>query len=85
MSKTPYELRYDLLAMAQNILTEQNMNLRIQLENDWGLERERASIRLGNGDMNVTMPPFPSIPVITEEQIIAMAEKLNKFVSNTGE
>ena len=85
MSKTPYELRYDLLAMAQNILTEQNMNLRIQLENDWGLERERASIRLGNGDMNITMPPFPSIPTITEEQIIAMAEKLNKFVSNTGE
>jgi hypothetical protein len=85
MSKTPYELRYDLLAMAQNILAEQNINLRIKLENDWGLERERASIRLGNGDMNVTMPPFPSIPVITEEQIIAMAEKLNKFVSNTGE
>lgn len=81
MSKTPYELRYDLLAMAQNILTEQLMNVRIQLENDWGLEREKASIRLANGETNVYFPPYPSIPFITEEQIIEMAEKLNRFVS----
>lgn len=81
MSKTPYELRFDLLAMAQSILTEQLMNIRIQLENDWGLEREKASIRLSNGETNITMPPYPSIPDITEEQIIEMAEKLNKFVS----
>ena len=34
MSKTPYELRYDLLAMAQTIITENLMNERIRLEND---------------------------------------------------
>lgn len=82
MTKTPFEIRYDLLAMAQSILTEQLMNTRIQLENDWGLEREKASIRLSNGETNVYLPPYPSIPNITEEQIIATAEKLNKFVSN---
>lgn len=81
MSKTPYELRYELLMLAQNILTEQIMNERIRLENDWGLERERASIRLSSGDTHITLPPFPAVPKIDVDDVIKMAERLNTFVS----
>lgn len=84
MSKTPYELRYDLLAMAQAIITENLMNERIRLENDWNLEREKASIALSQ-NKDVTLPPFPDVPTIDVDQVIAMAKTLNNFVSNTGE
>ena len=84
MSKTPYELRYDLLAMAQAIITENLMNERIRLENDWNLEREKASIALSQ-NKDVDLPPFPDVPRIDVNQVIEMAKTLNNFVSNTGE
>lgn len=80
MSKTPYELRYDLLAMAQAILTENLVNERIRLENDWGLAREKASIAMSQ-DKDIEMPPFPNVPTIDPDKIIELAETLNKFVS----
>ena len=82
MSKTPYELRYDLLAMAQAIITENLMNERIRLENDWNVERDRAHIRMSNGETHIT---FPEIPKMNADDVIALAKKLNDFVSNTGE
>jgi hypothetical protein len=81
MSKNPYEIRLELLAMAQSIITEQAMNDRIRLENDWGLAREKASIQLSSGDTKIDLPPFPEVPKISEDAIIKMAEKLNAFVS----
>jgi hypothetical protein len=81
MSKNPYEIRLELLAMAQSIITEQAMNDRIRLENDWSLAREKASVQLGNGDTKINLPPFPEVPKISEDAIIKMAEKLNAFVS----
>ena len=84
MTKTPYELRYDLLAMAQNIITENLMNERIRLENDWGLAREKASIALSQ-NKDVDMPPYPDVPNIDVNSVIEMAKTLNNFVSNTGE
>jgi hypothetical protein len=84
MSKTPYEIRFDLLAMAQSIITENLMNERIRLENDWNLEREKASIALSQ-NKEVELPPFPNVPIIDPNQIIELAKKLNEFVSKTGE
>ena len=84
MTKTPYELRYDLLAMAQNIITENLMNERIRLENDWSLAREKASIALSQ-NKDVDMPPYPDVPNIDVNSVIEMAKILNNFVSNTGE
>ena len=57
------------------------MNERIRLENDWGLLREAASIRLSNGETNVALRPFPTVPTISPQEIIDLAETLNKFVS----
>lgn len=80
MSKTPYELRYDLLAMAQAIITENLMNERIRLENDWNMECDKLR-RLDNP----SFPKFPDVPRIDVNQVIDMAKTLNNFVSNTGE
>ena len=79
MSKTPYEIRLELLSMAQGILMEQSMNERIRLENDWNMKCEGVRAKGG------TFPPFPDVPVVTSENVIALAEKLNGFVSNNGE
>ena len=84
MSKTPYELRFDLLAMAQSILTEQSMNTRIKIENDWNMACEKARILHDKG-RDAEFPAFPSVPFLDEDQVIAMAEKLNEFVSKNAE
>lgn len=84
MSKTPYEIRFDLLAMAQSIITENLMNERIRLENDWNVscEKIRTSAIIGK---QANFPPFPNVPNVDPNQIIDLAKKLNEFVSKTGE
>ena len=47
MSKTPYELRYNLLMMAQSIISENLMNDRIRLENDWNQCNEAVLKEIG--------------------------------------
>lgn len=81
-TKTPYELRFELLAMAQSILNENLMSERIRLENDWSLEREKASTMLSNGNLSVKLPPFPVMPKISATEVIELAKKLNEFVSD---
>jgi hypothetical protein len=85
MSKTPYELRYELLMMAQSILNEQTMNLRIQIENNWNMQCEAARVEAESKHTTPSFPAFPSVPFATEEDIITTANKLNEFVSKTGE
>ena len=79
MSKTPYEIRLELLGMAQSILMEQTLNERIRLENDWNMKCEYVR---ANGGL---YPSFPEVSNVSAENVIAMAEKLNGFVSNNGE
>lgn len=83
MTKTPYELRYDLLAMAQSILSEQNMNERIRIENDWNIQCEVVRTNDQRGQ-DGTFPRFPKVPQYDADQVIAMAEKLNEFVSKNN-
>jgi hypothetical protein len=79
-SKTPFEIRTELLHQAQTILFEQNMAERLRLENDWNTQREVAFTLRENGQ--ATIPPeFPKLPVVTTEEIIEEARKLNDFVS----
>jgi hypothetical protein len=82
MSKTPYEIRLDLLAMAQGILSDQNINKRIKAENDWNMKCERARTI---GEITHEAPTFPFFPDVSQyddDAVIAMAKKLNDFVSN---
>lgn len=82
MSKTPYELRYELLMMAQAILSEKNSNARFKIENDWNMKCEQARSIAERTDTTLIFPEFPELPVVTEQQIIETAKKLNEFVSN---
>ena len=72
MSKTPYEIRFDLLQLAREILSQpiyEEVNAR---KEKWhGLNETRR-----NTTEYPTMPTFPS-----SAEIIAKAEELNKFVS----
>lgn len=82
MSKTPYEIRLELLSMAQSILTENIFAERNRLENDWQTQRELAMIQAQRGSINGRVPDFPTLPTISSDEIIALASKLNEFVSN---
>ena len=80
-NKTPFELRYDLLSMAKDILTERMMGERLRLENDWMAEKEMAYLANSTGGSK-KVPAFPNMPNLSEDEIISMAAKLNEFVSN---
>lgn len=82
MSKTPYEIRLELLSMAQNILSENMYAERNRLENDWQLQREIAIEGIRSGNKWTQSIPFPTLPTISSDEIIALATKLNEFVSN---
>lgn len=83
MSKTPFEIRLELLGMAQAILTEQNMNSRIQTENNWNMKCEQIRFNAERKGDVLIYPEFPTIPHYTEAEVIALAEKLNTFVSKS--
>lgn len=83
MSKTPFEIRLDLLSMAQGILTEQNMNERLRLENEWNMRCEQLRINAQRDNAKLSFPPYPMVPQYTDAEVIAMAERLNAFVSKS--
>ena len=67
----PFEIRLELLTLAQRIENERLMAERIRLENDW----EKANVG------SLTKIPFPFLPAVTVEDVIKSAETLNAFVS----
>ena len=69
MSKTPYEIRFDVLAMAEARLKDQYFAAQSQ----WELKCKR------DADGNVIDPSgMPTWP--TDKQIIDLADSLKKFV-----
>jgi len=80
-SKTPFEIRTDLLSQAYAICTEKMYAERQRLENDWNMRRDEWSIKAANGNYTEA-PLFPSLPAITTEDVVDEARKLNDFVSN---
>lgn len=81
-TKTPFEIRTELLSQAQSILFEKMMAERMRLENDWNLKRDEWSLKSVSAGESHPLPPFPVVPSPTTEEIIAEARKLNDFVSN---
>lgn len=71
MSKTPYEIRLDLLRLAKESLFEPYYQERSALEQQW-----HATHAIEPG---TPYPKMPSAP--TSEDVIAEAKKLNEFVS----
>lgn len=83
MSKTPFEIRLDILGMAQSVLTDNIYQERQRIEQDWHVARELAMISAQKGLTETKVPAFPTLPTISEDEIIRLAKKLNDFVSNT--
>lgn len=75
-NKTPFEIRLDLLSLAQSILDQKNFAERDRLTNDWNARLEE-SLR----DKRAR-PNAPTFPVSEGSDIIALAKELNEFVSN---
>lgn len=70
-----YEIRLELLKLAQSIEAERVWGERQRLEQDW-----QASVSASPADHS----PFPTLPTVTHNDIVRVAEELNKFVSNKG-
>jgi len=72
MSKTPYEIRLELLNLARDILTSPIYEKRNKLSDEY-----HSKLTDANRD-NLTFPTMPDFPSTTD--IIAEAEALKKFV-----
>lgn len=78
MSKTPYEIRFDLLTLAKEILFEPVHNKRGDIRDEFFAKRE--TVPGAEWSPKIPFPEMPDFP--TSADIIAEAEKLNRFVSN---
>ena len=75
---TPFEIRLELLRMAKELLMENYHSEKERLSNDWNVKVDVAKL---NGQPVPEHPVFPTYP--SESDIIAKAQTLNGFVSNT--
>jgi len=74
---TPFEIRLELLKMAQGLLLEEYHSNKDRLTNEWHVKVESAKL---NGQIIPEHPAYPTYP--TENDIITKAQTLNGFVSN---
>jgi hypothetical protein len=74
---TPFEVRLELLKLAQSIECDRTQSQRTRLENNWHSQRELA---LAN---NQSPPDFPELEIIDANKILQVAEQLNYFVSGS--
>ena len=81
MSKSPFEIRLELLQLANGILNDQNWAERNRIQDDWNVQREMA-LRAYDAGADIECPPAPVVPSVMEDEIIRVAKKLNEFVSN---
>ncbi len=70
-----YEIRLELLKLAQSIESDRMWSERNRLEQDWNAKRDHAMQTEGK------IPPYPNQPSVTHEDVIRVAEQLNHFVS----
>lgn len=85
-NKTPFELRFDLLSLANGILSDKVFGERQRLENDWNTKRDLmlAKARSEEEEASIKYEPFPAMPSVNPDEIIELAKKLNDFVSNNS-
>jgi hypothetical protein len=76
MAQSPFEIRLELLKMAQTMLEQEFYGKKEILMNGW--HAACGSAERSNQDVPV-LPELPSYP--SEQDIIAKARELNEFVS----
>ena len=70
MSKTPYEIRLELLKLANEVLLTPVYQKRSAMEMEWSAKRDV--------NPNEPFPDMPDLPTTTD--VISKAEELKKFV-----
>ena len=80
MSMSAFEIRLELLKMAQGLVSDEYSYRRSAALEQWQTQVEAARL---SGSLLPTMPELPPFP--HESEIIAKANTLNGFVSNTPE
>lgn len=74
MSKTPYEIRLELLKLSNEIISTPVFQQREALLNEY-----HSKLTEENRD-KISFPTLPDFPSVND--VISKAEELNKFVSN---
>ena len=74
---TPFEIRLELLKMAQSMLESDYYGRREIIANQFETDSDAAKQRGEEPPKHPGYPPFPS-----EQEIIVKAQTLNTFVSN---
>ena len=74
---TPFEIRLELLKMAQSMLESDYYGKREIIANQYAAECDAAKLNGVEPPKHPGYPPFPS-----EQEIIVKAQTLNTFVSN---
>ena len=77
MSKTPFEIRLELLKMAKEMLESDFFSTKERLQQEWQAKVARSNDTNSPLPEHPTIPPFPSA-----SDIIDRAKALNMFVSN---
>jgi hypothetical protein len=78
MSKTPFEIRLELLKMAKEMLEQDYFGKREQISSDWNSQVNSA---LNNNKTPPDHPGFPEYP--SELDVIQKAQVLNTFISKS--
>jgi hypothetical protein len=76
---TPFEIRLELLKMAQGMLSDDYYGKREQISNDWSTKCDTSRNKGEDPPDHPGFPPYPS-----ETDIITKAQVLNGFVSNVS-
>jgi hypothetical protein len=74
---TPFEIRLELLKMAQSMLEADYFGKREIIANQYAVDCDAAKLKGEDPPKHPGYPPFPS-----EQDIISKAQSLNVFVSN---
>ena len=78
MSKTPYEIRLEVLKMAQEAEMQNFYANREALMNNWQVEVETAR---NHNKIPPAMPTMPEFP--TQEAVVSKAQFLGEFINNS--
>lgn len=76
MSKTPFEIRLELLKMAKEMLEQDYFAKREQISSDWN---SQINLAMNNSTSLPAHPGFPDYP--SELDVIQKAQILNTFIS----
>ena len=77
MSKTPFEIRMELLKLARDLESERTHLENKKLEEEWYIQRELHLVSPTPSDPG----PYPEMETIRTSKILSIAKELNDFVS----